>query len=162
LPIREGCPVRSAPHRALERLADQAQVRGPALGGAGLDGLDQRRGQVSGSKALVSSSDRSWSRKASASSSEPSAAPLQALRDPHLDQGLACDAEVGGAGVEAFDHPGGEVDVDAAGGEAGAGGAVEVEVGVMSSPASKAASRSRALMVIVGTGRSVVADSPGG
>ena len=56
------------------------------------------------------------------------AASLQAFRDPHLDQRLAGDAEVGGAGVEAFDHPGGEVDVDAAGGEAGAGGAVEVEM----------------------------------
>lgn len=36
---------------------------------------------------------------------------------------------MGGAGVEAGDHPGGEVDVDAARGEIGAGGAVEIEMG---------------------------------
>jgi hypothetical protein len=58
------------------------------------------------------------------------AASLQPLRDPHLDQSLAGDAEMGGAGVEAFDHPFGEVDVDPAGFEIRAPGAGEVKVKV--------------------------------
>lgn len=67
---------------ALDGLADQAQVRDAALGGAGHDDVDQRlRGaalkravlgsasQARGPKAVKSRSERSWSRKASASSS---------------------------------------------------------------------------------------------
>ena len=72
---------------------------------------------------------------------------LQLLRNPHLDQRLPGDPKMGGAFVQPLHHPGREIDVDPFAFWFGRRTLVQSIMSLISSPASKAASKSSAVIV---------------